>query len=70
MTDQNFTEWMERLVYELHELHTTLNCRFDALDDINSSLEDISANVSEVSASVDAVMSQLKSANDKFYEDY
>jgi hypothetical protein len=67
MTDQKFAEWMERLVYELHELNTTLNCRFDALDDIVRKLEEIDASCY---STITAVGNTLKSANDKFYEDY
>ena len=36
MTQENF---LECIAVELHELNSTLNCRFDALDDIAKQLE-------------------------------
>ena len=63
-------EMLERIACELHELNATINCRFDVFDDIVSKLSEIDASCFSTTTAIDAVWNTLRSANDKFYEDY
>lgn len=49
MTTEDF---LERIAVELNELNATLNCRFDALDQISDSLKSIDDELCFVKAAI------------------